>query len=371
MNKTPEYKKGLEIRLAQEGHDLHVSVGGDSHFMEAVLVCPEPVELDAPVYLDLNYLANFKFQTSHLHFLKPSTEKLAAKGEIEYRAHFKAENMSFKIPFRKGDVWAKNKYDHSTLENLPSITVTKKFLEENYDNLELPNSFSQKGPRLIILESKNLHEFIAYSSDDFGAFLHTFKDDNIQANFQRLKVLYEFLIPFKKISNFNHIRIAQSERLTVGHLLCEETSGIKKFCWVQPNWQKAFDPVPDALTELRSKVEWSLAFDSKALLSKVIQATQFYTEANYRENPLEFSAIQNKYGFIAKLPQSEVVVDGELTEPIQQPVRVKFQAACLRDYLSCFVSEANINLEIYRSTAVAYQALEGKNLLYWMPIHDR
>ena len=372
MNRLPEYKKGLEIRFAQEGPDLHVSVGGDSHYMEAILACPEPVELEFPIFLDLNYLSNFKFDTEFLHLTKPSPEKMANrndKSEFDYRAQFRAQGMNFKIPFRKGDVWAKNRYDVGAHE-MPSLTMEHQFLEANYENFALPNSFAQKGTRPVIFEKKD-DGMVVYSSDDFGAFCHTYKPQGVQIGFDRMKVLYDFLIPFKKIKAFKQMRIAQSDRLTVGHLLGAEERGIKHFCWVQPNWQKAFDTVPSALGPLRAKVEWSLAMQTKDLLAKVNQATQFYNETNYRENPLEFSAVESQYGLVARLPHSEVAVEGVLQEPVPSPVRVRFQAACLRDYLSCFEQAQPLNLEIYKTTVVAYQATPEKNILYWMPIHDR
>jgi hypothetical protein len=150
------------------------------------------------------------------------------------------------------------------------------------------------------------------------------------------------------------------------------TQGFKKLRWMQPNFVKPMEHIPTGATETRAKQDSCLTFDPAEFGKKVERATVFYRgEKEFQEVPLEFSIIDDTYTISARLSHSEVQIDGKTKNAAPTPMRVNFQAACLRDYLKCMDKNHELNMEIFTQTVILYQQFEHKNLLYWMPVRAR
>jgi hypothetical protein len=377
FNKTNSYKQGLEICLQQSGEDLSVSVYAELNFIEAILVCPEPVHLPFPLFLDLGQLANYSFKTDYLHLVLPTEEKLNNKGDIEYRAQFKAQNTNFKIPFRDGEYWKKNKLELSTdFSRHQRITFPKKFLTDNMAYLYLPDSFKvQEDLRYQLLEKYPDKDFIyAHDYDNMAAYCLEFNLSNFpEVDFTRIRYLADFLLPIKKGPDFLNFTLANSKDngLCYGSLETSLDSGIKKFCWAQPTNIKAFEPIPSLLAEHRKSCQWSLVFNTKEFAETLAQATQFFTDEELRSKAIEISAVGTRYNIAGVVNDSEMNVEGDLVEAAPHPVKIRIQPRCLKDYLKNLDANYPVNIEVYSSTIVMYQKFSEKSLVYWLPVHDR
>lgn len=378
FNKTSTaYKQGLELCLQQSGTDLSCSVYGELNFIEAILECPEPVNLPFPLYLDLGQLAKYSFNTNYLYLVLPTEEKMKSSGLIEYRAQFKAQDTNFKIPFKPGTGWKKHYLALPTaFSDLQRIKFTKKFLNENMSLLELPDSFKvQEDLRYQLFERYDGKDFIyAHDYDNMGAYCMEYKLTNFpEADLRRIRYLSDFLIPLQKGPDYQHFTLANSKTggLCYGSAEAAPDSGIKKFVWAQPTTEKAFDQIPSLLAEHRKTCQWSLSFNTGILADNLETATQFFTDAEMREKAIEISAVGERYNISGVLNESEMNVEGPLLEAAPNPVRIRIQPRCLKDYLKNFDQKAPVNVEVYSATIVLYQNSPDRNLVYWLPVHDR
>jgi hypothetical protein len=370
LAKTSEIKKGLEIRLFKEGSDLHVSVGADSAFLEAVLDADVSI-LDQPVYLDMSYLSDYPFDVDTLAMVKPGTGSTA----VDRRAQFKAPGQNFRIPVRSGDNWKRNEQNMAQFDTVPGIKMTHKFMKEIYPNLDLPDSFGMKKkvPQRIVFKKIQDKQIEVYSEDEFGAFSHSFTSDDFSflESFTQITLLHDFFIPQTKVESFSHITLKQSSRLSFGEIHMTG-GGFKRLRWLQPNHTKPLGEISESVKAVRQGIDWSLQFDLQDLVRNVDKATIFYrAEKEFQASPLEFSIIKDSYLLSAKLTHSEMNMEGKTKNEAPAPTRIKFQAACLRDYLKVLDKTQPMNMEIFPQTVIVYQQYPNKNILYWMPILAR
>lgn len=371
LKKCSDYKNGLELRLLATGaNQIHVSVGGTSYYVEAVINHPGVSNLADPIYLDLEYLTKFKFQDETMQITIPEgTEK-------EGRIQFRGPNVSFKIPRRTGERWTQHQQELVELLDIPGFAITASFLSANYKRLMLPNSFGDGVPRAFQVEVTNdPNKVVIYSNDEFGAFCHTFPADSIFPvnKGQNVKVLYEFLLPFKaldKAEEIDLLEFRQDGNQIYGSVEFGE-SFFERFVWVQPIHTKPIQNVPQVLKENRKGVETSIELNTKEFVQNIDRVTSFYDEANYRENPVAFALVGQQYSLSTTLTNSDMMVEGAAISAVPRPVRARFQAGCLKDYLSCLKTDERSNLELLRSSAVFYQQADAAQLVYWMPIQER
>jgi hypothetical protein len=387
FNKTSSvYKQGLEICLQQVGSkDLSCSVYGDLNFIEAILECPEPFSLPHPIYLELGQLAKYSFKTDYLHLVVPDTERLLEfaagtekKTNMEARAQFKAKDTSFKIPFRPDTAWKKNRLNLPTdFSEFQRIKFSNKFITENMNRLILPDSFKQpkNDIRYQLFQKFDGKDFIyAHDFDGMGAYCHEFKITNFpEAELHRIRYQNDFMTPLKKGPAFEHFTLANSKNgsMCYGSLDCAQESGVKKFVWAQPTHEAAFDQVPTELEKRRSRCQWSLSLWAGELADKIEQATQFFADKEMYEVFVEISAVGSRFSISGSLIESEIVVEGALLEPAQEPVKIRIQPRCLVDYLKLMDAKLSLNIEVYSDSTIIYQVAPDKTLIYWAPIQDR
>jgi hypothetical protein len=368
LAENTEVKTGLELRLAAEGPDLHVSVGANSSYLEALLVADVSL-LTEPIFLDMSYLSNYPFDSEPLILIKPEVGRNTENKDK--RAQFKAPSQNFRIPIRSGDAWERNHQDLEQFKETQGFFLTQELMSEVYPNLDLPDSFGQKKkvPQRVAFEKLEGNQFQAYSEDDFGALWHKFKSDDFQSlnDFQKIVVMYDFFIPYAQVPGYTGIILKQSNRLTIGELKINK-GGFKRFRWMQPNHTKTMGNIPVDATKVREKVSTCLTFDADDFTKKVEQAIIFYRgEKELQDMPLEFSIIQDSYTLSARLQSSEMQIEGKTKEPVPSPLRINFQAACLRDYLKCLKKKETLHMEIFPQSVILYQQKENQSLLYWMP----
>jgi hypothetical protein len=371
--KKPEYRKGLELRMLSMGNNLHVSVGADSHYIEAVLIGdPTNAVLEAPLFLELSYLASFSFDIEELILVKPQER---SGDRRENRAQFKAPGCNFRIPLKNGDIWERNKQSLQQFETSPGITFKKEFIDKIYGHMQLPNSFSSKTIEMVVMQSIGTGKIEMYSSDEWGAYLHTFSnltDFTVLPGFERMTFPKEFLKPYEafKKEKYSEILLQQTLRHTVATLKAPEL-GYEKIGWIQPNYQKPIGDVSGILKRERAKIDSCITLNTKEFVKNVKQAMQFFKDSDFKGIPLEFSIVENEYNLKADLPHSEMNVQGTPAEKAPKPVRAKFQAQSLKDYLDCLEKSEPFNMEIFRASVVIYQQLKDLGILYWLPVHDR
>jgi hypothetical protein len=371
--KKPEYRKGLEIRLLSVGHNLHVSVGADSHYIEAVLMgSPESATLEAPLFLELSYLADFSFDVEELVLVKPQER---SGDRRENRAQFKAPGCNFRIPVKNGEIWERHKQNINQFETAPGMRFKKEFIDQIYEHMQLPNSFGSKAIEMVVLQLVGSGKIEMYSSDEWGAYLHTFSnvtDFEALPGFEKMTFPKEFLKPYEafKKEKYPNISMQQTLRHTVATIKAPEL-GFEKIAWIQPNFQKPVGDVSSTLKKERSKMDSCLTLNTKEFVKSVKKAMEFFKEGDFKGVPLEFSITEDLYNLKADLPHSEMNVEGQAAVKAPNPLRAKFQAQSLKDYLDCMEKAEPFNMEIFRASVVIYQALKNMEILYWMPVHDR
>lgn len=365
----------LELRLANLNGNLHISTGGDSAFIEAVLKAENVEAIVEPIWLDLQYLMKFDFKAATaLTLLYPKSANDATRDNRQ--AQFKAPGVNFRIPLLTGETWNRNVFDIGGLKATPGLILSGEFFASIYDRLKLPNSFSLTEEPMFCLSFAEsiLH---AYYCDGFGAYWHQFKTDAVEPfeAFQHARVRYRFLEPYKKFADdVSSIRLQQSDRHTICQMNLKE-SAFLKFRWMEPNSTKQVEPVPTSINDTRKGVESCLRFDTKPFLSNVDKALMFHSKNDSREQPLTFSILKDmtRYMLDATLSHAQIDVEGETLEPATASMKVKFQAACLKDYLKCLDLPDTVSMEVFRSSVILYQenAEKKQTLIYWLPVHDR
>lgn len=371
LKKCSDYRNGLELRMvAIEAGKIHISVGGTAHFIEAVINHPDMSNLAEPIFLDLEYLTRYTFTEETMQITIPDGK------EKEGRIQFRAPGVSFKIPSRTGELWKTHQQAMRETGNIPGFAMTAEFLANHYQRLMLPNSFGDGVPRAFQVQvTSDANQILVYSNDDFGAFCHTFPATSLFPieSAQNIKVMYDFLLPFKQINKAEKVElmeIRQDDNQVYGSV--EFTEGFfDRFCWIQPIYTKPIQNVPQSLQQGRQGIDWSIELDTKEFVRNIDRVTSFYQEANFRENPIAFALIGQQYSLSTTLANSDMMVDGKALTPVEKPVRARFQAGALKDYLSCLKGSEKSYLELLRSSAVFYQAEPTAQLIYWMPIQER
>lgn len=371
LKKCPDYKTGLELRLlAIEAGKLHISVGGTAHFIEAVIRHPDLSNLAEPIFLDLDYLTRYTFTEDTMQITIPEGK------EKEGRIQFRSPGVSFKIPSRTGDLWNAHQQAMRDTQDIPGFTMTSEFLNEHYNRLTLPNSFGDGIPRAFQVQvTQDENQIMVYSNDDFGAFCHTFPAVELFpiGNAQGIKIMYDFLLPFKQVNRTEDvelIELRQDENQVYGSVEFRE-GFLERFCWIQPIYTKPIQNVPQSLSQGRQGVDWSIELDTKEFVRNIDKVTSFYQDSNFRENPIAFALVGEQYSLSTTLSNSDMMVDGKAHATIDKPVRARFQAGALKDYLSCLKGSEKSYMELLRSSAVFYQAEKSAQLIYWMPIQER
>lgn len=368
-----DYREGLELRLvAEKGSLLHLSVGGTGHYIEATIRHENLSDLAEPLFLDMDYLVRYKFTEDTMQVLIPDK----GKGAGDLRVQFKGPNVSFKIPVRTGDKWVLHQQSNPpTLSELPGYVLPKEFLEDYYTRLVLPNSFGDAEARAFQIRTVE-DKIRIYSNDDFGAFCHTF--GNLEHLFpingaMGLKVLHEFLLPYKGIRKSEDITLMtlQADNNQVYGSIDFNDSAFVSLLWIQPLHAKPIQDVPKILADSRKGIDWCLEFDTREISRNVDRATSFYQKANFRENPLSFSIVGQQYTVSTTLSSSDMSVNGTALTQAPQVARAKFQAGCFADYLSCLDSDQQMSMELLRNSAILFQQRDGVELVYWMPISER
>jgi hypothetical protein len=365
---TSDAHRGLELRLAKgPDSELHLSVGGDSHYIEASVVAP-PFSLDAPVFLDLAYLANVDFDTDTITLVKPQ----GTEGK-DRRAQFKAPGYNFRIPLRDGANWRRNAQDLEQFSETPGMKFSRETIQRVLPYMELPNSFAQKGIKPFAFETSR-EGFFIYQSDDFGAYWHTFEaaipEFERIGEPEKLTLIREFFAPILKLQVFDTFKVLQSNRHTYGEVLAPGQL-MQRIRWVQPNYNKPVEDIPAEIKRMRGTVESCISFPTKEFTDNIKKATSFFKEADMKMTPVDFSVQHAVYILSTKLPQSEMIVEGKTLGDVPNPLRVRFQANCLKDYSARFDKKKDLNLEVFRTSAILYQQQEQDQILYWMPIQDR
>jgi len=372
LSKANTMKGGLELRLAKEGNDLHVSVGGDSNYIEAVLDADVAI-LEKEIFLDMSYLSNYTFDVESLALVIPHPT-VAADNKIEKRAQFKAPGQNFRIPLRPGEHWEKNEQNFDQFANAPGFSVTQELMKEIFPYLQLPDSFKidrEKTLPQLVFETVE-DGFRCYTDDGFGAFCHVFYCYGFTPteNFSRILIPYEFLIPFKKIEQFTEITLRQTASISVAEF--SGIPGFKKFRWVQPKYIKGMANVPEDLSRARAKAETCLVFDTQEFLKNVEKSTVFLHGKDFQDTSVNFSIIKSSYTLSTKTTDSTMDVEGVAKEDSIKSYRgVPFQAACLKEYLKCLDKSNSFNMEILSGTVTLYQDIKTekgrKMILYWKP----
>jgi hypothetical protein len=367
LSKTNDTKKNrLELRLFKEDDCLHVSVGLDSSYMEAVLEA-QASALNEPIFLDLSHLSSYQFDSEPLYLVIP--KKTETTNNIEKRAQFKAQGHNFRIPILPGKTWEKNEQDLSEFEKTAGFNISKQAFDSIHPFLKLPDSFDQKKPARVAFEKISDNKFQCYSDDQFGSFWHCFETQDFSPlnEFQRLVLLNDFLLPYKKIDEFTSLTVKQSDRVSFAEIH-GLSNGFKKLRWLQPNYVGYMENIPAAVKEVRAKIDSSLTFDTAEFLNNVEKATIFFKGEDYQQIPLEFSVIESSYALAARTTDSEMLREGKILNTATSSLRLNFQASCLTDYLRCLDRSQELNMEILTGGVIIYQKLQNeKDILYWLP----
>lgn len=366
----------LELRFGKHAGKLHLSVGGDSSFIECILNVQAEEAIETPFWLDLQYLMKFDFKVEKLTLIVPSSMS-AAKTE-ERRAQFKSPGLNFRIPLRSGDAWKRNSEDiGASSKAAPGLGMKADFLNQIAGWLKLPNSFKVNSDPCVTIESTRPGHLAAYEYD-FGAYWHQFTlapADHIGA-FQRAVFRYRFFLPYEAVEDqADLIEIRQTDRQSFGQVAFKEGTQFLLYRWSEPNSTKPKDHIPSSVEAARKSVESSLAFDGKELLKNVTRVLSFHSDKESEEDAIQFSILKGlkQYSLDNRNEKARILVDGQALEEAFATLRVLIQGKCLRDYLKFFTLDAPVGMEICRSSIILYQQDQPKgiSLLYWAPIQER
>jgi len=364
LAKTNDAKKGLEMRLAQAGPDrLEFSVGGDSHFIRMV-VATEPFDMPDPIWIDLSYFQNLSLDAvEQLTLIRPRESKLEDK-----RAQFKAPGMNFRIPLRSGETWKRNYFDPKDVpvEDSQKLLFERDQLDRIFPYWDLPDSFGAKtGSLLRLVVPANSTTLKVWSNDQFGAFCHEFQEAQEASGIVRsLKLQHSFLQPYRAAGwEYKVLYWAATDRLQIAEIL-PYREGPLLFQWIAPQQQGIVPDIEASLAKERSLVEHAIDFDTAMFCRNVERATSFYQDKDYKERPIELSMIGKQYSLVGRLPNSEMIAEGESLSAPEKNMKVMVQPRCLLDYTKRFERTAPLQLGIARQTAILSQKLEKTSLQY-------
>lgn len=378
LSKTLEAKKGLEIQFDFEPGKVKLSSGSSGFFLEATI----PIQNVDPVEsfcLDLGQLS--KVAWDQIETIQVGRQIRGTEDRGGKSIHFKLPRLNFKIPVKSGTKVQINQVKQFT--PVWGRQIPRTVWQEIKKFLELPNSFGQK-ENIPQVFWKIQQDIEVYSNDSFGAFYHRFtptapipdltpSDSTLPGE----KTTLHFLEPLS-MAGWNSFSLQSDPHYVAGAFQFEPGHSLEAFRWFAPHYQKPLRDVPAMLTREREKATNSVLFEQAALSRQAEEVTMFFDTDSVRSTPVEMAIVQNHYTLSGRLPQSEVAVEGELGEPIPQPIRLRFQGACLKDYLKRF-NAGPLRAEIFSSTIVLYQteslekdsAISRQELVYWMPIHER
>lgn len=373
LGQTSDAKQAkLELRVGQHEGKLHLSVGGDSCFMECLLnVNAEAIQ--EPFWLDLHYLMKFDFKVASLVLIIPPQ---TSKAE-ESRAQFKSPGINFRIPLRTGTTWNRNAENIGVAsKGAPGLELTAEFFNQIFGWLKLPNSFKINQRPCVTMESSKVGQLSTYEYD-MGAFLNEFSHPSIEyiGTFQRAVFSYHFLTPYQEIETLaQKLEIQQTERQSFGKIVFKEGTQFLKFRWSEPNSTKSKDSIPASVEDARKAIEACLVFDPKEFLKNVVQVLSFHSDKELEEDAIQFSILKGlKQYTLDNRKAASILVNGEVLEPAYETLRVVVQGKCLRDYLKLLSLDAPVGLEVCRSSIILYQQdpKKGISLLYWAPVNSR
>jgi hypothetical protein len=373
LGRTLDAKSGLEVRLANKADKLHLSVGADSNYIEALLtVDPKDIEaLKEPLFLDVAILSAYGFDTDGLSMVVPETEK------DDQRITFSVPGFNFRVPRKKGEMWRKNQFDLKS-ENVTGLVLDKDGFATLLKNLELPDSFKlskrKEDPLQFCFEVNPGVGYRVHGYDGIGALCHTFTDPNTKGREGQMIFLEDFFAPCKAFSTPITVSLDVTDNQCLGEFI-SDSSGIEVLRWTQPRFQRKTSAIPKALDDLRKSNVISFSFHPKEFGVRVAKACMLLAPTEMREIPIELHIVGKQYQLIVKKStgDGEVRVDGDLSEPPDngKNLEVNLHAACMKDYIALFEPK-DVKMEIMKNnTAIISQVLESKELIYWMPILPR
>lgn len=376
LTKTVDHKtSGLEVAVEAVDSEITLSVGGDSSFFR---VSFEIDKLETPferVFVDLGYLLKIPFEKEEddsetFSLTKPL--KIEDIGKVDNRVAIRYKGMNYKIPIKNGDVWEKNKHDFDKHEVNSFIDLKERsFFNQVYTESILPSSFGIKHKNVITFHKKPEKEGVfIYSSDGFGAFCHNFKDELIEFSegITQVDIDYEFFVPMVKISEIEGVKIYTSDRYLLGSA---RSTVFTKFHWVQPKTHLLIEDIESFVAQSLTEEKTIVKLGTKDFLNIIKNSMVFFKESNIRDTPLQFLAIGDKYTMSAALPHTHSMIEGELLQNQETPVRVMFQAASIRDYVSMLDNSHEMNMEVYSTKVILEQKLENFTMKYLLPISSR
>lgn len=367
LSKTIEAKQGgLELRLANQDGNLHVSAGADGSYLEALLKCNEgDLEfLTSPLFLDIPSLASYAFDSEILYMTSPSLQL-----KEDQRVGFTAPGFNFRIPQKAGAIWKRNYFELEGIE-ISDFILDKNLFGLFFKNLELPDSFNSRNniDLQVSVECYPSQKFSMFAND-MGAYWHVFTSSDIQGKQTKDSFNMNFFTPCKLIEIEKNISFATTGPQCFGSLNAPE-QGFINYRWMQPRYIKESHNIATAINQLRmSPVRSKFKVEGKSLIQNITRSCMLLSPSEMKSTSLELSTVGDQYNLkILKSTGDEVCAEGKFLITEGDNISVNIQASAFKDYLSEFSSKAAVNIEIYKDTILLEQDTEGSHLLYWMPL---
>lgn len=374
LSKTLDAKSGngLEVCFQNQGGKLHISVGSDSNYIEAVLkVDPADIEaLTQPIYLDLTSLAAYKFDSDGLTMVVPQTD---AEMKADQRITFSVPGFNLRIPRKRGEIWKRNSFQLAN-EPIDGIVFDQEGFETLSQFMYLPDSFKiperELLPVVFDVSPKLGYKYHFY--DGMGALCHTFKDEKLAGKEGRMTFTENFFTPCEKFKVDSQIAFSMSASQCFGSF-SSEADGMEILRWTQPKSNKPFMETVISVEKKRLSNATNLLIKPEEIIGKIAKVCILFSPAEMRSTPIEMDIVGAQYELISRKPsgEGEVRATGELLLEAPKNINLALQAACLKDYFSQFDKKAAVNMEVFGDSLILSQSTEGRDLTYWMPMSPR
>jgi hypothetical protein len=370
LSKTYDAKSGIEIALCPRPGGYELVASCSQHLIQGFMKAEGSEQVDEPLCMDLNFLAAFAFNTDNLQLLKPIRKSADERFD---RIQFQADTFKFKIPHKNGQIIesallgleASKKIEHPLVLDLENF-------HQIYPHMSLPDSFKlQTSAKLVVIDRDPIG-VVLHWYDGLGAFCHTFKKELFKTlpDFKRMVLTLDLFGPLGSFGcRKGEIRIFESQTLQKIEVDCTDTTfGITNLLWIAPRRQDGVQEIPAALQAERKSMGNTIRFKTGFFKAGIDQVLSFSTDL--KETGIDFSALGKQFTLSVACRETEAVHEGELAED-SVPIRTRFTASSLKDYVGELDTKLPFHMEMFASTVAIVQANELGELVYWLPTKDR